>query len=136
MRIRPLYTRAMRLADAMRTEFITVAPEDTLGETAERLVGAGVGAAVVMDFGRLIGIISERDLLKAMAGRVHTSEARVREWMTADPICASPDTPVEEAAQTMLDNNFRHLPVVDGDRVVGIASLRRLVGAQQLAASD
>lgn len=136
MRIRPLYTRAMRLADAMRTEFITVAPEDTLGETAERLVGAGVGAAVVMDFGRLIGIISERDLLKAMAGRVHTSEARVREWMTPEPICAGPDTPVDEAAQTMLDNNFRHLPVVEGDRVVGIVSLRRIVGAQQLAASD
>ena len=136
MRIPPLYTRAMRLADAMRTEFITVAPEDTLGETAERLVGAGVGAAVVMDFGRLIGIISERVLLQAMAGRVHTSEARVREWMTPEPICAGPDTPVDEAAQTMLDNNFRHLPVVEGDRVVGIVSLRRIVGAQQLAASD
>jgi CBS domain-containing protein len=124
------------LAEVMRTDVITVAPEDTLGETAQKLVDAKTGAAVVIDFGRLIGIISERDLLKAMAGRVHTSDARVREWMTEDPITASPDTPVEEAAQTMLDNNFRHLPVVEGDRVVGIASLRRLVGATQLAASD
>jgi CBS domain-containing protein len=126
----------VQLADVMRTDFVTVAPEDTLGETAQKLVDAKSGAAVVMDFGRLIGIVSERDLLKAMAGRVHTSEARVREWMTADPICASPETPVDEAAQTMLDNNFRHLPVVEGDRVVGVASLRRLVGATQLAASD
>ena len=126
----------MQLAEAMRTDFITVAPEDTLGETAQKLVDAGVGAAVVLDFGRLIGIISERDLLQAMAGRVHTSDARVREWMTPDPICASPDTPVEEAAQTMLENNFRHLPVVEADRVVGVASLRRLVGAAQLATSD
>ena len=124
------------LSEVMRKNFITVAPEDTLGETAQKLVDANVGAAVVIDFGRLIGIISERDLLKAMAGRVHTSDARVREWMTEDPICASPDTPVEEAAQTMLDNNFRHLPVVEGDRVVGVASLRRLVGATQLATSD
>jgi hypothetical protein len=95
------------LSEVMRTNFITVAPEDTLGETAQKLVDANVGAAVVIDFGRLIGIISERDLLKAMAGRVHTSDARVREWMTEDPIVASPDTPIEEAAQTMLDNNFR-----------------------------
>lgn len=126
----------MQLSEAMRTDFITVAPEDTLGETAQKLVDANVGAAVVLDFGRLIGIISERDLLQAMAGRVHTSDARVREWMTPDPICASPDTPVEEAAQTMLENNFRHLPVVERDRVVGVASLRRLVGAAQLATSD
>jgi CBS domain-containing protein len=126
----------MQLSEVMRADFITVAPEDTLGETAQKLVDAKTGAAVVIDFGRLIGIISERDLLKAMAGRVHTSDARVREWMTADPIIAAPDTPVEEAAQTMLDNNFRHLPVVEGDRVVGVASLRRLVGATQLAPSD
>jgi CBS domain-containing protein len=126
----------MQLSEVMRADFIAVAPEDTLGETAQKLVDAKTGAAVVIDFGRLIGIISERDLLKAMAGRVHTSDARVREWMTEDPICASPDTPVEEAAQTMLDNNFRHLPVVEGDRVVGVASLRRLVGATQLAPSD
>jgi CBS domain-containing protein len=131
-----LYTRSMQLSEVMRADFITVAPEDTLGETAQKLVDAKTGAAVVIDFGRLIGIISERDLLKAMAGRVHTSDARVREWMTADPIIAAPDTPVEEAAQTMLDNNFRHLPVVEGDRVVGVASLRRLVGATQLATSD
>jgi CBS domain-containing protein len=126
----------MQLSEVMRTDFIAVAPEDTLGETAQKLVDAKTGAAVVIDFGRLIGIISERDLLKAMAGRVHTSDARVREWMTPDPIIASPDTEVEEAAQTMLDNNFRHLPVVESDRVVGVASLRRLVGAAQLATSD
>ena len=126
----------MQLSEVMRTDYIAVAPEDTLGETAQKLVDAKTGAAVVIDFGRLIGIISERDLLKAMAGRVHTSDARVREWMTPDPIIASPDTDVEEAAQTMLDNNFRHLPVVEGDRVVGVASLRRLVGAAQLTTSD
>jgi CBS domain-containing protein len=126
----------MQLSEVMRPDFIAVAPEDTLGETAQKLVDAKTGAAVVIDFGRLIGIISERDLLKAMAGRVHTSDARVREWMTGEPIVASPDTPVEEAAQTMLDNNFRHLPVVEGDRVVGVASLRRLVAATQLAPSD
>ena len=59
-------------------------------------------------------------MLRAMAARVHTSDARVRQWMTADPVTASPDMDLEEAAQVMLDNGFRHLPVVDGrDRARG-----------------
>ena len=114
------------LADVMRREFLTVAPEDTLGEAAEKMVGLGVGSVFVQDFGRLIGILTERDMLKAMAGRVHTSEARVREWMTADPVTATPDTPVDDAVQTMLERRFRHLPVMDGEQIAGIVSLRDL----------
>src|SRR5262245_4812179 len=123
------------IADVMRPEFIVVAPEDTLGEVAERMNALNVGAVVVKDFGRLIGILTERDLLKAMAARVHTSEARVREWMTADPVTATTDTDVEEAARVMLERGFRHLPVLSEDgRVAGVVSLRRVVAAAQAAA--
>ena len=74
-------------------------------------------------------------MLKAMAARVHTSEARVRQWMTEDPITASADTDVEDAARTMLEHGFRHLPVLDeSGQVTGIASLRRVVAATQAAA--
>ena len=118
------------VSEVMRTDFVTAAPEDTLGETAEKMVDRGVGAAAVRDFGRLIGIITERDLMKAIAGRVHTSEARVREWMTPEPIVAPPDMDVDEAAQIMIDNNFRHLPVCERESVVGMLSLRRAVAAQ------
>ena len=100
-----------QLSDVIRPNPIEVAPEDTLGEVAERMSEANVGAVVVKDYGRLIGILTERDMLKAMAERVHTSEARVRQWMTEDPITASLDTDVEDAARTMLENGFRHLPV-------------------------
>jgi CBS domain-containing protein len=113
----------------MRSEYVTVAPEDTLGEAAQKMVDLNTGSAVVQDFGRLIGILTERDMLKAMAGRVHTSDARVREWMTADPLTATPDTPAEEAARTMLERGFRHLPVVEAGAVVGVVSLRRVVAA-------
>jgi CBS domain-containing protein len=124
-----------RIADVMRPDFIEVAPEDTLGEVAERMTMKNVGAVVVKDFGRLIGILTERDMLKAMAARVHTSEARVRQWMTADPITASAETDVEEASRIMLENGFRHLPVVDENgRVVGVVSLRRVVAATRAAA--
>ena len=124
-----------QLADVMRPEFIEVAPEDTLGEVAERMTAVNVGAVVVKDFGRLIGILTERDLLKAMAARVHTSEARVREWMTPDPITATADTDVENAARVMIEHGFRHLPVLSDDgRVAGVVSLRRVVAATQAAA--
>ena len=115
------------LGEVMTREIVAVAPEDTLGESAERMADGGVGSAVVLDHGRLIGILTERDLLRAVAGRVHTSEARVREWMTGDPITASESTGVDEAIRTMLDNGFRHLPVVTGGRTIGIVSLRELM---------
>lgn len=118
------------LADVMRPEWIEVAPEDTLGEVAARMTELNMGAAAVRDFGRLIGILTERDLLKAMAARVHSAEARVREWMTPDPITAQVDTDVEEAARVMVENGFRHLPVLDeAGQVAGLVSLRRVVAA-------
>jgi CBS domain-containing protein len=119
------------LADAMRSDFVSAAPEDTLGEIAQKMVEAQTGSVAVLDFGRLIGVLTERDMLKAMAGRVLTSDARAREWMTADPITASPDTPLEEAQATMLAHGFRHLPVMEGSRVVGMVSLRRVVACMQ-----
>src|ERR687886_728576 len=112
------------VADLMTQDVVTVAPEDTLGEAAAKMTERGIGAVVVSDFGRMIGILSERDIMRAVADRVHSSEARVREWMTPDPITATADTPIEEAGRTMLEHGFRHLPVVEGERAVGIVSLR------------
>jgi CBS domain-containing protein len=121
----------------MRAEVIEVAPEDTLGEVAERMSAVNVGAVVVKDYGRLIGILTERDMLKAMAARVHTSEARVRQWMTEDPLTATAEMDVEEAAQVMLEHNFRHLPVLDDSgQVIGLVSLRRVVAATNAAARN
>jgi CBS domain-containing protein len=127
------YTPGMTrtLADIVKPGFIEVAPEDTLGEVAERMDAKNVGAVVVKDFGRLIGILTERDLLKAMAARVHSSEARVRQWMTEDPLTVAPETTLDAAERIMLDNGFRHLPVVEEGTIVGVVSLRRV--AQALA---
>jgi CBS domain-containing protein len=124
------------LSDIVKPNFITVAPEDTLGEVAERMTRQNTGAVIVKDFGRLIGILTERDMLRAMAARVHTSDARVRQWMTADPVTASPEMDLDEASQVMLDNGFRHLPVVDGQNVLGVVSLRRVLGGRRPPASD
>jgi CBS domain-containing protein len=119
-----------RLGELMTGSIVAVAPEDTLGEAAERMADDAVGSAVVLDSGRLIGILTERDLLRAVAGRVHTSDARVREWMTTDPVTATEGTSADEAIRTMLERGFRHLPVVEGGRTVGVVSLRELMRAE------
>ena len=115
------------LGDLMARDVITIEPEDTIGHAAEKMVQNTVSAIVVADSPQPPArIITERDLTRAVAGRVHTSEARVREWMTADPQTVTETTDPVEAVQMMLDGGFRHLPVVEGERAVGIVSIRDL----------
>jgi CBS domain len=83
------------VGEVMSSEPVVVAPEDTLGEVAEKMRECDVGSVLVADYGRLIGILTSRDLLRAFVGRVHSSEARVREWMTAEPVTVSAATPIE-----------------------------------------
>jgi CBS domain-containing protein len=64
--------------------------------------------------------------MRAVAARARAAEARVRQWMTPDPVTIEPDVSVEEAAHIMFENNFRHLPVVKDGRPLGIVSLRLL----------
>jgi CBS domain-containing protein len=115
------------VADLMVKDVLTVDPSDTIGEAAEKMNAANVGAVVVVeDFVRIVGIVTERDLMRAVASRARAAEARVRQWMTLDPVTIDPETTVEEAAKIMFDNNFRHLPVVKDGRPLGIVSLRLL----------
>jgi CBS domain-containing protein len=115
--------------DVMSRHFLSAAPEDTLGELAERLAEADVGSALVLEYGRLTGILTSRDVLRAVADRVHPSEARVRDWMSPAPITAEPELPADEAARLMLNGGFHHLPVTEDDRPVGVVGLRAVVGA-------
>ena len=115
------------VAEVMVRDVLTVAPSDTIGEAAEKMNAANVGAVVVVeDFVRIVGIVTERDLLRAVASRARAAEARVRQWMTPDPVTIGPDLTIDEAAQIMFDHNFRHLPVVKDGRPLGIVSLRLL----------
>ena len=113
----------------MTRKFVSVAPEDTLGEVAQKLSAADAGSALVVDYGRLIGILTSRDVIHAIAERVHPSEARVREWMSAEPTTVGPDTPADDAARAMLAGGFHHLPVTKDGRPVGMIGLRAVVGA-------
>jgi CBS domain-containing protein len=117
--------------DLMSRRFISTAPEDTLGEMAERLTRADAGSALVLEFGRLTGILTSRDIVRAVADRVHPSEARVREWMSESPVTAEPDLSAEVAARLMVTGGFHHLPVTENGRPLGVVGLRAVVGVLQ-----
>lgn len=112
---------------AMSADPLVVAPEDTLGEVAEKMRDRDTGSAAVTDHGRLIGILTSRDLLRAFAARVHPSEARVREWMTAEPVAVTVSASIAAAVALMNEHRIHHLPVVDEERPVGILGLRQAV---------
>jgi sulfide:quinone oxidoreductase len=116
-----------RVGEVMSADPLVVAPEDTLGEVAERMRESDIGSALVAEYGRLIGILTSRDMLHALAGRVHSSEARVRQWMTAEPIAVSAQTTLEAAAILMTEHHIHHLPVLEGERPVGMVGMRDLV---------
>jgi CBS domain-containing protein len=105
--------------DALMNDALIVAPEDTIGEVAERLLAADVNVAAVAEFGRLIGILTRHDLLRAYATRAHPSEARVRQWMTAEPVTIGAATPARTAATLMREYGIHHLVVTEGERPVG-----------------
>ena len=88
-------------AGEVMTGFVAAEPSDTLGEIAEKMREADAGSVLVVDYGRLVGILTSRDVLRAVADRTHSSEARARTWMTRDPRVAKADTPAEEVALMM-----------------------------------
>ena len=119
-----------KLRDLMHTAVVTVAPDTTVSEAAASMVRARVGSAIVLQGSFLAGILTERDVLRAAASGEDLSVSAVSAWMHPDPRAASLDMPAEEAAQIMLLNGFRHLPVLDGRTVCGVVSIRDLFAAK------
>jgi CBS domain-containing protein len=79
-----------------------------------------------MERERLEGIFTERDVVRALSYDIGASSEPVAEWMTRNPVTVSPETAVEQALERMVAGNFRHLPVTEGERVVGVVSIRDL----------
>jgi signal-transduction protein with cAMP-binding, CBS, and nucleotidyltransferase domain len=114
------------IANHMSRELLTAQPDEPIAEAAQHMVARGVGAVLVMDGERLDGILTERDILKAVAVGA-TENARVRDWMTRSPETIEASDTTGHAAALMIHGGFRHLPVVDGGTVAGIVSIRDLM---------
>lgn len=113
----------------MTTELVTVDPSINLIEASRAMSAGHAGSVLVVQDGSLVGIFTERDMLRAMAQSSKADAARVSsvsKWMTRDPLTVAPDTPVGEALDQMLSGRFRHLPVMEADAVVGVVSMRDL----------
>ena len=122
--------RSFTVGDLMHARVVSTAPDSPVAEAAAAMVRESVGSALVMQGPFLAGILTERDVLKAAASGADLTAVPVSAWMTRDPQSAPPGTPAEDAAQIMLLNGFRHLPIVEGRRVHGVVSLRDLFSAR------
>jgi len=105
----------------------TLEPSATVVEAARMMAYLRIGALMVIEDGRLVGIFSERDALtRVVAKEKDPATTLVSEVMTPDPITIAPETTVQRALDIMAEKGFRHLPVVEEDRIVAIVSIRDL----------
>ena len=114
------------IGNHMSRDLLAVGADERIAAAARRMVDRGVGAVLVMDGERLAGILTERDVLQAVAeGRAE--DATVGERMTRQPETVEASESTGHAASLMIHGGFRHLPVTEGEAVVGIVSIRDLM---------
>ncbi len=116
----------MRVADIMTTDVKTSSADATFADVARLLHDNGISSVIVKDGEAPIGIVTERDVVNVVADGLDPREVRVGERMTRNLDIVEPRTDVTEAAEHMARLRIRHLPVVDGGRLVGIISIRDL----------
>lgn len=117
---------ARTLREIMTTNVRTARPDTPVFEVARMMHSEDVGSIPVVDSERLVGIVTDRDLCLGVVGEQRPYDAPVREFMTQRPETASADTTIHMAAQLMQTHQIRRLPIVEGDRLIGIVSLADL----------
>ncbi len=118
----------MRVSEIMTSATVTDQPDDTLAEAARKMWKQQTGSLLVIDGDDLVGIITERDVLKAVAAGAAINEIRLSEVMSKDLVTVGPGTSLREAAKLMAERWIRHLPVLDAGKLVGVLSQRDLAG--------
>jgi CBS domain-containing protein len=111
------------LIEGAAGEVHSVGPYTSVADCVRAMIEHGIGAMLVMDEGRLVGVFTERDCMTRVVGSgLDPGSTRVGEVMTRDPYCVSPSTSLEEAMNIISTQRFRHLPVVEDGRVLGMIS--------------
>ena len=106
----------------------SVAPETSVADCARRMKEKQIGAVLVMENSRLVGILSERDCVnRVIASGLDAGATKVADVMTRDPACVAPDTSLYDAIEIVTNYRVRHLPVVENDEIVGVVSARDLL---------
>jgi CBS domain-containing protein len=107
---------------------VTESPQDSLRSAAERMWRQQTGSLLITESGQLLGIITERDVLRAVALGADPDKATVDDAMSADLYTVPPDMPLQDAAREMATRWIRHLPVVDSGQLLGVVSMRDVTG--------
>jgi len=119
-----------RILDSKSHAIITARPTDSVISALKVLAEYNIGALPVVSGDRLVGIFSERDYARKVVLQSRSSaDTEVQAIMTSNVICAHPRQTVQECMKVMTDHHIRHLPVIDGDRLVGMLSIGDLVKA-------
>ena len=119
----------MEVNELMAGPIDSCGPEATLAQVARRMADDDIGSVCVTQDDGLIGIVTERDIVRAVAEERQPSHTPVSELMTPNPDSLEPDISVEDAASWMLAAGYRHLPVVEAGRVLGMVSMKDLMWA-------
>jgi CBS domain-containing protein len=119
----------MAIGDVMRTRVVTVSTDDSVRLSVLRMLEEGVGSVAVCEGGTLVGIFTERDVLGLVGENTDLDDVRVGDVMTREPITVQADVGVLEAAQLMGERGIRHLPVVQGEHLLGMVGIRDVLGS-------
>jgi CBS domain-containing protein len=114
----------MAVGDAMSVRVVWVKPKATVQEAIARMLEEGVGSVAVCDGPRLVGIFTERDVLRCAGEGPMFGDVAVEDVMTPRPITASPNDDIVDAAELMAAKKIRHLPVCEGDFLIGMIGIR------------
>ncbi|SEF16844.1 CBS domain-containing protein [Jiangella alba] len=118
----------MRVDEIMTNPTITDSTTGTLRSAAEQMWRQQTGSVVIVEGDEIVGIITERDVMRAVGRGADPDEAPITEVMTREVITAEPGTHVREAARLMAQHWIRHLPIVDDGKLAGILSQRDVIG--------
>ncbi len=128
----------MPVSDAMTVRVVSVEPQATVQEAIARMLEEGIGAVAVCDGPHLVGIFTERDVLRVAGEGSLFGEITIDTVMTRRPVTCAPDDDLLGAAQLMADKRIRHLPVCQGDFLIGMIGIRDVLGRllEQVANQD
>jgi CBS domain-containing protein len=119
----------MAIGDVMRTRVVTVNTDDSARIAVLRMLEEGVGSVAVCDGGRLVGIFTERDVLSLAGDGTDLEAVKIGDVMTREPLTVDVGVPVLDAARLMGERKIRHLPVVEGDHLLGMVGIRDILGS-------
>jgi CBS domain-containing protein len=115
------------IADVMSLRVVKVSPEDPVRVAIARMLEESIGSVAVCEGERLVGIFTERDVLRLAGEGPEFAEVKVGDVMTRNPVTISPDDEILAAARVMSERRIRHLPIVQGENLLGIVGIREVM---------